>query len=79
MEKGDRGGGGVLVVPPVTPSQKERVGGSGGLRPGLGWHAHQGLGHGHPHASDSADPDSGHHAGHGRHTGQGDHGDGLSG
>ncbi len=77
--------------PPVTPSQKERVGGSGGLRPGLWWHAHQGLGHGHggrdprahphvrPHSSGAANPHPGHHAAHGGHPCQGDHGDGLSG
>lgn len=77
----------VEVVSPVILSQKERVGGSGGLCPSLGGHAHEGLGHGHggrdPRAStdpsNGACPHCGHHAAHGGHSCQGDHGDGLSG
>lgn len=70
--------------PPVTPSQKKGVGGSGRLRPGLWGHAHQGLRHRHggwdprahthvrPHTADSANRHSRHRATHWRH------GDGLS-
>lgn len=70
-------------------SQKEGVGGSGRLRPSLGWHAHQGLGHGHGRWNPGAHPgvggpDGTHcHPGprvaHGGHPCQGDHGDGLTG
>lgn len=66
----------------VLLSQKERVGGAGGLRPSLGGHAHQWLRqwHGrwdpstHTYASHSW-----HSTAHRGHPCQGDHGDGLSG
>lgn len=89
VRESERGEGEVTLGQVVPPSfsQKEGVGGSGGLCAGLGWHAHQGLGHGHgsrdprthPRVRPHAYPHPGHHAAHGGHACQGDHGDGLSG
>lgn len=83
--------GGVTLGQVVPLSQKEGVGGSGGLRPSLWWHAHQRLWHRHgrrdpcahpcvcAHTPDGANSHSGHGAAHGGHPCQRDHGDGLSG
>lgn len=74
----------------VILSQKEGVGGSGGLGPSLGGHTHEGLRHGHgggdanahpctrTYTSHGTSPHSRHHAAHGSHSSQRDHGDGLS-
>lgn len=76
--------------PPVTPSQKKGVGGSGRLRSNLGGHAHQGLRHRHrgwdprththvrAHTTDSASRHSRHRTTHWRHPSQGHHGNRLS-
>lgn len=66
----------------VLLSQKEGVGGAGGLRPGLGGHAHQWLGQWHGGGDPSAHAyasHSWHSTAHGGHPCQGDHGNGLSG
>lgn len=82
MKDGNRDSG--CKLSPGIPSQKERVGGSGGLGPSRRGHAHQGLGHGHggrdPHiGTHPTDPHSRHYAAYGGHSYQGDHAAGLSG
>lgn len=83
-------GGGVVSKLYCLLSQKEGVGGPSGLRSSLGWHAHQGLGHGHggwdtithpsvcSYTPNSTNSHSRHCVAHGGHPCQGDHGDGLS-